>query len=270
MVVGYVLFPTVYSIWISLNNFDLTSPKGMTFIGLSNYLRAFTDPDMVWTTGFTLLFVVCSIGLETLIGLGMALLLSVDLRGKGVIRALVILPIILPDVAVGYMFRLIYNYEAGPLNYLIQMVGLTPIHWMETASGAILAAIVTDVWEWTPLIALVLMAGMMAIPIEPRESAMVDGASNWQVFRFITLPMIKSVAVIIILLRTVDALRTMGMVHLLTGGGPGIATQTISIYTYYVGYKYFNYGYATAVAYVLVIISTVVGYLFLKAFRYEW
>jgi len=271
MIISLTIMPLTLSLWASFHKWDMTMPEAeISFVGLENYQHAiFGDSRFIHSLITTSIFMIASIGAEFIIGLGIASILAQEIRGKGIIRSLLVLPVILPDIVTGYIFRLMYNYDAGPVNYLLSRLSIMPVHWLEEASGAIAGMIVTEVWQWTPFMVMILLAGLLSIPIEPLEAAKVDGTSTLQMFRYVTLPLIRPIIILALLLRTVDALKAFGMIHMLTAGGPGNATEVLSLYIYTVAFKYFNFGYAAALTYLTLIIATVITTIFIKYLRYK-
>jgi multiple sugar transport system permease protein len=215
-------------------------------VGLDNYRQAWNDPffrDALWVT---IKFVTCAVALETMLGLGLALLVARELRFMRFIRASLIVPMVVTPVVVGIVFELIYATDAGLLSNAAADAGQNRSEILAHNGTAFLAIVVMDVWEWTPLIFLILLAGIQSLPVEPFEAARVDGASSWQTFWDHTLPMLRPVLAVAIVLRTIDAFTTFDQVYVLTHGGPGTSTQLVSIYGYDVFFKFQQYGYAAA------------------------
>jgi multiple sugar transport system permease protein len=215
-------------------------------VGLDNYRQALNDPvfrDALWVTAK---FVFLAVALETILGLGLALLCARELRFIRVLRTTLIVPMIVTPIVVGIVFRLIYDSDSGLTAAIAQDLGLAPPNILGQETPAFLALVLLDVWEWTPLIFLILLAGIQSLPVEPFEAARVDGASAWRTFVDHTLPMLKPVLLVAIVLRSIDALTTFDQVYVLTHGGPGTATQLVSIYGYDTFFQFQQYGYAAA------------------------
>lgn len=250
LLLALTLYPLLYVVRLSL--YRLT-PAGESFVGLENFLRIARDGFFWRAVGQTLLFTFGSLMLEFLLGLSLALLLHSQIRGRSLWRALFLLPMILPPVVVGVIWRLIYNPNFGVLNGALALLGFdtSRLTWLADPSVALLAIIAVDVWEWTPFVFLILLAGLQAIPEEPYEAARIDGSSPWQTFRHITLPLLAPAILVALLLRTMDLVRLFDQVFILTQGGPGFATETVSLYIYKTAFRFFDFGYAAALSFVL-------------------
>jgi multiple sugar transport system permease protein len=204
--------------------------------------------------------------LELGLGLALALLLDSQIRARWLWRSLFLLPMILPPVVVGVIWRLIYNPNFGVLNGALQLFGVdtTQLTWLADPSVALLSIILVDVWEWTPFVFLILLAGLQAIPEEPYEAARMDGSSGWQTFRHITLPLLRPAILVAVLLRTMDLLRIFDQVFILTQGGPGGVTETISLYIYKTAFRFFDFGYAAAMSLALLLVTVVLSQIYIR------
>ncbi|HJQ23537.1 MAG TPA: sugar ABC transporter permease [Blastocatellia bacterium] len=228
---------------------------------LQHFTRLFSDSFFLAALGHTLLFATVALTFEFLLGLGLALLVDRPLRGRGLFRALLLVPMMLPPVVVGVVWRLMLNPDFGAINGTLRSVGLTTeaLTWTASPRLAMLSVIAVDVWQWTPFVFLVLLAGLQAIPQEPYEAARMDGSSAWQTFRFITLPLLRPAMLIALLLRTMDLLRVFDQIFILTEGGPGFATETVSLYIYRAAFRFFDFGYAAAMSFVLLVITNLIS-----------
>jgi multiple sugar transport system permease protein len=256
LLLALTVYPLLYIVRISL--YRLT-PAGETFVGSENFLRLLRDPFFFQSLGQTFVLIVGALTLEFLLGLSLTLLLDSEIRARGLWRALFLLPMILPPVVVGVIWRLIYNPNFGVLNGALQLLGVdtTRLTWLADPSVALAALVVVDVWEWTPFVFLILLAGLQAIPEEPYEAARIDGSSAWQTFRHVTLPLLAPAILVALLLRTMDLLRLFDQVFILTQGGPGFATETISLYIYKTAFRFFDFGYAAAMSLVLLVATLI-------------
>lgn len=229
------------------------------FAGVSNFARLFTEPRFYEALGRTLVIVVLAVGLEFLFGLGLALLFSRQFRGKRIFTSVILYPMMLPWVVVGFIFYLMF-LDHGPVNYAL--MGLfgpgAMISWFRSPIPAIAAIIVGDVWQWTPFMFLIFYSGLGALPKEPREAAMTMGATPVQIFRYITLPMLKPVILVAVVIRALECLKIFDLVYIMTGGGPGISTESLSLYIYRVAFKYGQLSYAAALAVVVLITISIV------------
>jgi multiple sugar transport system permease protein len=215
-------------------------------IGLDNYWRLWTDEQFLNSLWVTLRFVALSVALETVLGLALALFCQREFRGIRLLRTVLIIPMVITPVVVGIVFRLIYASDAGMLTTVSQSLGGSPVEILGHPGRAFLGLVALDVWEWTPLMFLILLAGLQSMPVEPFEAARVDGAGPWRTFVDHTLPMLRPVLAIAIVLRTIDAFGTFDQVFVLTRGGPGEATRLLSILGYDTAFKFQETGYAAA------------------------
>ena len=247
-------FPTLYSLYLSFHQWKMTTFKrGVPFVGLDNYAKAIGDDAFWHSMQVTLTFTLVALVVEVVLGLGLAVLLDQDFRGRRTVRIALLLPMFVTNVVVGLIWRILLSYDFGVVNWLLSMVGLPKVAWLGDPNLALGSLIIVDIWNTTAFVALILLAGLQAIPEEPRQAARVDGASSWQTFRLITLPLLKPVLFIAVVWRTIDLFRIFDVVFSLTGGGPYNATETISLYAYRQGFASFNLGFASAVSYLLIL-----------------
>ena len=240
-------FPVAYTLYLSLHQWfgSLSSPP--QFIGMGNFVRIFTEDPRFWgALGRTVLFTGLAVALQTVLGVALAMLLHREIRARGLLRSLMLMPMIATPVAVAMVWRLMFQPELGIFNDILTSVGLPASDWVADPSLALYALVLVDTWEWTPLIALITLAGLSALPEEPLEAASVDGASAWQRFWHVTLPMVRPVIVVAVVFRLIEALKTFDIILVMTGGGPGFATETLNIYIYNVAFQYQQLGYAAA------------------------
>jgi multiple sugar transport system permease protein len=243
------IYPLLYLIKVSL-----TDAHGFS---LTHYTRLFQDRLFLTAGGQTLLYAAVALTLEFLLGLALALLVDSLARGRALIRVGLLAPMLLPPVVAAVIWRLIYNPEFGVLNGMLRQLGFNTasLTWTSGRTSAMLSVILVDVWEWTPFLFLLLTAGLQAIPAEPLEAARVDGASYWQTLRDVVLPLLKPTILLALLLRSMDLLRIFDQIFLLTQGGPGSATETVSLYIYRTAFRFSNFGYAAAMSFVGLVIT---------------
>jgi len=184
--------------------------------------------------------------IETVLGVAIALILNRDMRGKNVIKTLFLLPMVATPVAVGMVWLLMYEPSIGVINYFLKLLGLPQGLWLASPAQALGSLILVDVWQWTPMITLIVLAGLAALPSEPYEAALVDGASTLQSIRLITLPLLQPTILAAMTLRAIDAFKTYDIIYTMTQGGPGYATETLNIYSFVLGFQYFQMGKASA------------------------
>jgi len=211
--------------------------------------------------------VVGAVGLQYVLGLGLALLLNQEIRGRRFFRVVFLIPMMLTPAAVGYVGRMLFNESMGPINDIIQHLGGPTIPWISNVKLALPTLILLDTWEWVPFMTIVLLAGLQSLPPEVFECARVDGAGEWSIFRHITLPMLAPVSITVVLIRALEAFKLFDIVMVMTGGGPGTATETVTMYAYIVGMKNGNLGYASAIAYSLLIMVVIFSTIFINSLR---
>lgn len=226
------LVPLLYSAWISLYHWWLVRPRDIRFVGLANYLRLAVDPEFRRAVVVTTLFTVGAVALEFLAGLGLALLFAQPFRFLRRIRVLLLLPLFVVPVVGATMWRVIFHPELGVLNYYLQLLGLGQPAWLSDPTLALVSITLVDAWRTIPFMFLVMYAGLEVLPAELFEAAAVDGASRWQTFRYVTVPLLTFIMLLAVLIRGMDAFREFDIIFVLTGGGPGTATQTIQILNY--------------------------------------
>jgi len=261
------IYPLIYSITISLHQ---ETAAGGTW-GLGNFARLLSDNFFLTALGHTFIYAIAALTCEFLLGLGLALLLNNQIRGRGVFRASLLIPMMLPPVVVGVVWRLMLNPNFGAINGTLKHFGVNTesLTWTASPKLAMLSVIAVDVWQWTPFVFLVLLAGLQAIPPEPYEAALIDGSSRWQTFRHVTLPLLKPSILIVLLLRTMDLLRVFDQIFILTEGGPGFATETISLYIYRTAFRFFDFGYAAAMSFVLLALTNVISAIYIRLIQAE-
>ncbi len=267
---GVTIFPLVYSLAVSLHVYDLRQEVLWRFAGLENYRIALFEDARFWSSLFTTLRIgVAAVTIEFLLGLGIALLLYGPIVGRRFFTTLLALPVMVSPVVSALIFRMMlhekYGVINGTINTIITHFGLgKEFAILADQRWAIWAVVLTDVWQWTPLMIMILLAGLQSMPLEPLEAARVDGASRWQTFWYVMLPMLRLAIFAALLLRFIDVIKIFDLPFILTGGGPGRATETISIYIYLSGFRYLRMGYATAMSYLLLVLTVVLSTIFIR------
>jgi multiple sugar transport system permease protein len=269
LLVAITIFPLLYSLIVSFTNMRLTSMEGPKFAGLKNYYEILFHDKRFWRSLYnTFTIAVPALVLEAIIGLGIALLLNRGIRGKKIITVLLILPVVIPPITTGLIWRMLYHEKYGAINGLLYAIGIKyQITWLSTPGLAKFAVIITDVWQWTPFMMMMILAGLQSIPVECIEAAEVDGANAFQRFIYITLPMLRYTIMVAALLRIMDLIKLFDVIFVLTMGGPGGTTETISIYTYLVSFRAFRMGYGSALSYLVLIITVLFSTYFIKIVR---
>ena len=267
LLLALTIFPLLYSLVLSFHDWNLVKPGPWKFVGFQNYWEILRDPVFWRVIINTFIFTISAVFLEFTIGLGLAHLFNKELKGEGVIRSVLVLPMVIPSVLVGIIWLFMYKRDFGIINYMLGLLKIQPLAWLSTSLNSMVAIIIADVWQWTPFMFLLLLAGLRSLPMEQFESARVDGASSLQIFRYITLPLLKPVISIALIIRSMDAFREFDKIFQLTGGGPGIATETISLFIYRNGLRYFNMGYASALSYLALIIIITFSNIYIRVFQ---
>jgi len=244
VVLAVLVYPFVDGIQASTQFYRFGRP--IKSVGLENYTDLWSDPQFRNALWVTVKFVTLAVALETVLGLALALFCARELRGIRFVRTTLIVPMVITPVVVGIVFRLIYATDAGMLTTVSEKLGGEPVQILSNPTKAFLGLVLLDVWEWTPLMFLILLAGIQSLPVEPSEAARVDGAGSWRTFLDHTLPMLRPVLAVAIVLRTIDAFGTFDQVFVLTRGGPGEATRLVSLYGYDTAFKFQQVGYAAA------------------------
>ncbi len=262
------IFPLIFSLVVSFLSWDLSRLQGgIRFAGLGNFITLVNDGRFWNTTRVTVFFVVGAVALEYVLGLGVALLLNQISRFRRIFVVIFLMPMMLTPAAVGYTGRMLFNEGQGPVNDIIQLLGGPVIPWISKRAFALPSLMLIDAWEWTPFMMIVLFAGLQSLPLEVFEAARVDGASGLQIFRHITFPMLLPVSLSVIIIRGLEAFKLFDIAAVMTGGGPGTATETVTMYAYQVAMKNGNLGYASAIAYSLLIMIVIFSIVFLNMLR---
>lgn len=265
IVFGLLVYPLGYAIVLGFSNKILTGSVPFKWVGLENYFDLLGADSEMWTSvGVTLRFALVGVFFEFIIGLSLALLLNREFRGRTWLRVGLLVPLMVPPLASGLIWRIIYDDEFGVFPHLIRTVGANPPIFLGDPDWALYAVVATEVWRSSPFMVLVLLAALQAQPVETIEAAEVDGASGWQVFRLITLPFITPVIIVALLFRTVDALRTFDLIFLLTAGGPGTTTEVISMFIYRWGFRHFKLGFTSAASILLMIATLIICIFYLR------
>ena len=258
------LIPLVYSAWVSFYNWWLIRPRDVRFVGLDNYVRLGVDPEFNRAVVVTTLFTAGAVALEFLAGLGLALLFAQPFRFLRLIRVLLLLPLFVVPVVGATMWRVIFHPEVGVLNHYLTTFGLGHPPWLSDPTWALVSITLVDAWRTIPFMFLVIYAGLEVLPAELFEAAAVDGASAWQSFRHITVPLLTYIMLLAVLIRGMDAFREFDIIFVLTGGGPGTATQTIQI----LNYRAFGLGHmgqANAIGIVTLVLVAVMCFVLMRA-----
>lgn len=262
--VAVVVLPLLYSIGLSFWHYVLTDPKNVHFDGLANYAHALSDPTFRNSLGTTVEYGLGTVAAELVLGMAFALIINGLTWGQGVVRTAMLVPIFMTPAVVAFMWRFLLHPDFGIINYFLSSVGLGHPVWLGDPKLALPAVMAVDIWRNSPFMFLVFLAGMQSLPAELYEAASVDGASFRQQFRHITLPLLSPLILVALIIRGMDALREFDTIFIMTGGGPGNATETIAISTYRYSFKNYDMGLGSAVSYIIFGIVFLFGMYFVR------
>jgi multiple sugar transport system permease protein len=247
-----IVFPWAFTLWMSL--FDWRIGSKASFVGLDNYLSLATNKRFLEAIGHTFYFTLLAVVLPLVFGTMAALVFHRKFPLRGFLRGTFILPMMATPVAVALVWTMMFHPQQGVLNYLLSLVGLPPSLWVYSPRLVIPSLVLVEIWHWTPLVMLIVLGGLASLPVEPLESALIDGATGWQTFRFITLPLLVPFLTVAAVIRTIDALKAFDTIFVISQGGPGTASETINIYLYLQAFSFYNIGSASAVVVVFFVI----------------
>ena len=261
-VVGAVIiFPWLFTVWMSA--FDWTIGSAARFVGWSNYVGLASNQRFLEAIVHTFYFTALAVVVPLVLGLVAALVFHREFPFRGVLRGIFTMPMMATPVAVALVWTMMFHPQQGVLNYLLSLVGLPPSLWVYSPTWVIPSLVLVEIWHWTPLVMLIVLGGLAALPTEPYESARLDGASEWQLFRYITLPLIAPFLVVAAVIRTIDAVKAFDTIYVISQGGPGTASETINLYLYLQAFAFYNVGKASAVVVVFFIIILALALLLL-------
>lgn len=252
------IFPLVYTLFLSTQSWNLMYRRVPTFIGLENYIELVSDNRFHHALYISFFFMFVATALEVLLGTLIAVVMDEALRGKNFFRGILLLPMFLNPVAVGTIWKILYEPSLGPLNYIIQSLGGEKMNWLGSSKTALAAILVSDIWQWTPFIFLLVLSALQGIPKTLVEAAQIDGAGKITILRKITIPMILGTIFVAALLRAMDAFRVFPKIYIMTGGGPGQSTESASILVMKTAFRYFEVGYGASMTIVMLILLMIV------------
>ena len=246
VVVGAVIiFPWMFTVWMSA--FDWKIGSVAHFVGFDNYVGLATNQRFIESIGHTFYFTALAVVFPLMLGTIAALIFHREFPLRGVLRAVFTMPMMATPVAIALVWTMMFHPQQGVLNYLLSLIGLPPSLWVYSPTLVIPSLVLVEVWHWTPLVMLIVLGGLAALPVEPYESARLDGATEWQLFRYITLPLIAPFLVVAAVIRTIDAVKAFDTIYVISQGGPGTASETINLYLYLQAFAFYNVGNASAV-----------------------
>jgi multiple sugar transport system permease protein len=259
------VYPTVYSLWLAVHNYTIYRPDMVSFAGIDNFTDLLDSEVFRQSFVVTVIYSAGAVSIELALGLAIAVLLDRKMAGVGLLRTLLMVPVLISPVGMGLTFRYILAPTYGLLTYLCHQAGIPTADWMASTSWALPAVVMVDVWQWTPFVTLILLSGMQSVSVEVTEAAELDGLTEWQKLWRIVLPLIRPVLLVVVLIRLIDSIRVFDLVFVLTRGGPGSATEALSIFSYVTGFTEGDMGSAAAVAWVTVLFVNILVLLFLRA-----
>jgi multiple sugar transport system permease protein len=264
--IATTVFPFIYVVYLSLHRYDLRyiATRGVDFVGLANFATAFGDPTFWASVSTTFFYIAGALVLEIVLGVAIGLFLNSLSGAWGWVKSFVLIPMMLTPVAIATTFRLLYNYDFGLIGYVLELMNMSRIVWLGNTWSARFAIILADVWQWTPLLALVSLGALQAVDEDQLDAADIDGAGAITKFVFVVLPNIKAILGVGILIRYMDIAKFFDKIYVLTGGGPGTATETLTYHIYRESFKFFKLGYGAAMSILLLIAIVVVSLLIAK------
>jgi multiple sugar transport system permease protein len=256
LILALSIYPLIYSVWVAFVNYDFQIP-GHAFVGLQNFREIINDPIARLSLVNTVILSAACVAVEFALGLLLALAMLERFRGRGLIMPLLIVPLFISPVIVGQFWSLILQPPFGPTNYLLGLLLGRPVEisWLTQTPWNFIAIVTADVWQWTPFMFVILLAGLSAIAPEMFEAAELDGASRFQTFRYVTLPQLKPLILLALTFRLLDAVKLFDVIYVMTGGGPGASTYTASFYLYQIGFQQFHLSKATAGSWIFLLLS---------------
>ncbi|MFK3780903.1 carbohydrate ABC transporter permease [Agrobacterium sp. NPDC089420] len=264
-----IVFPWVFTLWMSAHRWTLGQEQ--SFIGFENYIRLASDARFWESLWHTLIYTVLSVVAPLILGTLAALVFDAQFPLRGFLRGVFVMPMMATPVAIALVWTMMFHPQLGVLNYLLSFIHIGPLEWIYNQSTVIPSLVLVETWQWTPLVMLIVLGGLAAVPREPYESAEIDGANAWQKFRYLTMPMIAPFLMIAVIIRSIDAVKSFDIIYAMTQGGPGTASETINIYLYNTAFAYYDIGYGSAMAVVFFIIIVALSFVLLMVRqRSQW
>lgn len=263
IVASVIVFPWLFTLYMSGQDWKIGG--GSEFVGLQNYAELLADPRFIESMGHTFYFTVLAVVLPILFGTAAALVFHREFPFRGLLRTIFVMPMMATPVAVALVWTMMFHPQLGVLNYLLSLVGIGPQAWVYSPNTVIPTLVLVEVWHWTPLVMLIVLGGLAGLPKEPYESALIDGANAWHMFRHITLPLVWPFVMVAIVIRTIDALKAFDTIFVITQGGPGTSSETLNIFLYLQAFQFYKIGYASAVVVIFFVIIIMLSLLLLYA-----
>jgi multiple sugar transport system permease protein len=267
VVAAVIIFPWFFTLFMSVHEWKVSG--NVYYVGLTNYVHLLRDQRFLWAVARTLYFTTASVILPVVIGIWAAVCFARKFRFRGAARTLFILPMMATPVAIALVWTMMFHPQLGVLNYLLTSVGLPPSSWVYSADTVIPTLVMVETWQWTPLVMLIVLGGISSLPIDPYEAAVIDGATAWQMFRYITLPLVWPFVVVAGVMRIIDALKAFDTIFVITNGGPGTASETINMLLYQTAFGYYDLGYASAMVVVFFALIMLLSLILLRTRQQE-
>jgi multiple sugar transport system permease protein len=262
-----ILFPWVFTLFMSVHDWKVSGST--SFVGFANYAKMLEDERFQWAIIRTLWFTAASVLAPLLLGVWAAVCFASQFKLRGLARTLFVMPMMATPVAIALVWTMMFHPQLGVLNYLLISVGLPPSSWVYDSSTVIPSLVLVETWQWTPLVMLIVLGGIASLPTDPYEAAILDGASAWQMFRHITLPLVWPFIMVAAVIRLIDALKTFDTIYVITLGGPGTSSETLNILLYQTAFAYYDLGYGSAIVVVFFILILLISLLLLRVRQRE-
>jgi multiple sugar transport system permease protein len=257
-----ILFPWIFTIFMSVHDWKVSGDT--PYVGFANYAKMLHDQRFIDAVGRTLIFTAASVIAPLILGVWAAVCFASNFKGRGLARTLFVLPMMATPVAISLVWTMMFHPQLGVLNYLLTSIGLPPSTWVYDGSTVIPTLVMVETWQWTPLVMLIVLGGIASLPSDPYEAAVLDGASAWQMFRHITLPLVMPFIMVAAVIRIIDALKTFDTIYVITLGGPGSASETVNILLYQTAFAYYDLGYGSAMVVVFFVLILLISMLLLR------
>ncbi|YCK38700.1 carbohydrate ABC transporter permease [Actinomadura sp. ATCC 39365] len=267
LLAGMLLYPILYTAWVSVSDFDLASFQPSGWVGRRHYEAVLRDPGFLDSLRVTGVYLVIALPLQMVLGFAIAFLLNVAWRGRGVLRALFLIPMVVAPVVAGGVWRMLLDPLWGVVNYALGLVGVGPVEWIGDPTLAMVSLIVIDTWRWTPFVVLIASAGIMALPGDVYEAARSDGAGRWAILRRITLPLLVPVMAAAFVVRWLGAVKMFDIALAATRGGPGNSTNVINLYIYEKGFRSLEFGSASSMATIVLLLTMLITFVLFRVTR---
>jgi len=254
-----ILFPLVYTLWMALHEYSMGDNAAPRFVGLANYLHAFRDQRFLEAIPRTFYFTLMGVVAPTAIGTAAALLFAREFPGRGLLRTVFSLPMMATPVSIALIWQMMFHPQLGVLNYFLSLLHVSPQPWIFSTRSVLPTLAIVETWQWTPFVMLIVLGGLAALPSEPYEAALIDGASRLQTIWYVTIPLVWPYIMIALLLRSIDALKAFDLIYVMTQGGPGTASETLNIFLYLQAFAFYNIGLSSAVVVIYFIILLVMS-----------